>query len=145
MPYNIGDMVRFYPNVGTDQVFVGEIIRVSLMNDNWYQYVIKYEGSNFYVNEKFIIEKVVPNTEDSENEMKARTFELINIRLTKQLEEELEVSMKLMEENDYLIKECGNLYNIVTELSGNILKYGITHPCKYEKTRKCLIMRDLEH
>jgi hypothetical protein len=67
MKYGIKDMVKFYPNVTTNQIFIGEIVEVYMgMN----QYKIMYEGSKFCVHEQFIIEKA------SVDEIKIVRYEL---------------------------------------------------------------------
>jgi hypothetical protein len=67
MKYSIGDYVKFYPSVNTNQVFIGKISGVYIgMN----QYNILYESSKYCIHEQFIIGTA------SADEIKIARFEL---------------------------------------------------------------------
>lgn len=132
MKYNVKDMVKFYPNVTTNQIFIGEIIEVYMgMN----QYKIMYEGSKYCVHEQFIIEKA------SKDEVKIVRYELILAekdlvikeltdkidKFAAQLQAQVDVSFKDDEKFENLCKEKAALEMIIKDCHKTIadLKYKI--------------------
>lgn len=132
MKYCVKDMVKFYPNVTTNQIFIGEVIEVYMgMN----QYKIMYEGSKYCVHEQFIIEKA------SKDEVKIVRYELmlaekdleikeltdkIN-KFATQLQAQVDVHVNVDEKLDNLCKDKAALEAVIKDCHKTIadLKYKI--------------------
>jgi len=159
--YKIGDVVKFYPNISTNQAFVGKIEDVSREFENGYQYKIKYEDSFFYIYEKFIIckmENVKSHDETSpDNKLKYQVMLLGKINgvlvnnynqmliqnefLVNQLEKELKLEEGLENEINGLKEEYQTVYKAFRDAQKTIvnLKSEIS---KYEKIKTFVITRD---
>lgn len=132
MKYCVKDMVKFYPNVTTNQIFIGEVIEVYMgMN----QYKIMYEGSKYCVHEQFIIEKA------SRDEVKIVRYELMLAekdlkikeltdkvdKFATQLQAQVDVHVNVDEKLDNLCKDKAALEAIIKECHKEIasLKFKI--------------------
>jgi hypothetical protein len=110
MKYCVKDMVKFYPNVTTNQIFIGEVVDVYMgMN----QYKIVYEGSKYCVHEQFIISKASHDEiKIMQLELKVSEKDLMIKELTDkvdkfaaQLEAQVDVAMDDMKKIDNLCKD----------------------------------------
>lgn len=111
--YSVGNMVRFYPNVIANQVFVGKVIEVRAKTD---QYIIEYEGSRFCVHDKFVIEKIYKCNDANMNDDLVKIID----KLASQLKNERDINISLEEVNDNLKEEYVVLHEAFTKSQEHI-------------------------
>lgn len=132
MKYFVKDMIKFYPNVTTNQIFIGEIVDIYMgMN----QYKVMYEGSKFCVHEQFIIGKAsTDEIKIARYELKLAEKDLIIKELTEkvdkfaaQLQVQVDVHVDVDEKLDNLCKDKAALEAVIKDCHKTIvdLKYKI--------------------
>jgi len=142
MKYCVKDMVKFYPNVTTNQVFIGEIADIYMgMN----QYKIVYEGSKYCVHEQFIISKASPDDvkimqlelKISEKDLKIKELTDKLDKFIKQLQNQVDVSINDDERFGNLCKEKATYVLLFTNCRKNLEKAHKEIADLKFKLRKC--------